>query len=50
MWNPKLRVAPHGTWCRPDRRGCTMDGMPRPDRATFRLPAVALFVPALLFF
>jgi len=27
-----------------------MDGMPRTDRATFRLPAVALFVPALLFF
>ncbi len=27
-----------------------MDGMARTDRATFRLPAVALFVPVLLFF
>jgi hypothetical protein len=26
-----------------------MDGMARSDRATFRLPAVALFVPVLLF-
>lgn len=28
----------------------TMDTMTRPDRATFRLPTVALFVPVLLFF
>ena len=27
-----------------------MDVMSRPDRAVFRLPAVALFLPILLFF
>jgi Bacterial PH domain len=42
------------TLCRagagPAEPDVTMDTMPRSDRATFRLPAVALFVPALLFF
>jgi hypothetical protein len=33
----------------PGARDVTMDGMARSDRATFRLPAVALFVPVLLF-
>jgi len=33
----------------PAGRDVTMDGMARPNRANFRLPAAALFVPVLLF-
>lgn len=52
MWNGGRSdpTAPCAARTDPVRLGVTMDVMSRPDRAVFRLPAVALFLPVLLFF
>ena len=42
-------MRPESALAKPPPVDVTMDGMSRSDRATFRLPAVALFVPVLLF-